>query len=130
MFANCQLAGLDLGFPDVCLTPPLPIPIPYANISLGCMAIPNTPNILFAGMPAHNIMATITPCSFGDEAGALGGVISGTIVCLSFAITGALTVLIGCFPAARMTSLTVQNLCNVIGIRILPSQLTIIILAP
>jgi hypothetical protein len=129
MFANCQLAGLDLGFPDVCLTPPLSIPIPYVNISLGCMAIPETPNVLIGGLPAHNV-ATPTPCSFGDEPGCLGGIISGTIMCLSLNITGAITVLIGCFPATRMTSLTVQNLCNVIGIRILPSQLTVIILAP
>lgn len=130
MFANCQLAGLDLGAPDVCLTPPLPVPIPYANVSLGCMAIPNTPTILFAGMPAHNVVATITPCSFGDEAGALGGVASGTIMGPSFAITGALTVLLGGFPAARMTGLTTQNTSNVVGVRLLPSQLTVVILAP
>lgn len=129
MFANCQLAGLDLGFPDVCLTPPLPVPIPYANMSLGCMAIPDTPNILIGGLPAHNV-ATLTPCSFGDEPGALGGVVSGTIMGSSLNITGALTVLLGGFPATRMTSLTIQNVCNTSGIRILPSQLKVIVLAP
>lgn len=42
MFANCQLFGVDLAFPDVCLTPmPAPTPIPYPDIALGPTAIPN-----------------------------------------------------------------------------------------
>ncbi|WP_134888371.1 PAAR-like domain-containing protein, partial [Cronobacter sakazakii] len=42
MFANCQLFGMDLAFPDVCLTPmPAPTPIPYPDIALGPTAIPN-----------------------------------------------------------------------------------------
>lgn len=129
MFANCQLAGLDLGFPDVCMTPPLPVPVAYANLSFGCMAIPNAPHILFAGTPAHNT-ATLTPISFGDEPGAYGGVVSGTIMGSSLNITGALTVLTGAFPTTRFGSLTRQNVSNVIGLRALPSQLTIILLAP
>ena len=29
MFANTQMMGMDLAFPDVCLTPtPAPVPIP------------------------------------------------------------------------------------------------------
>ena len=33
MFASCQLMGMNLGFPDVCLTPvPVPTPVPYPNI--------------------------------------------------------------------------------------------------
>ncbi|WP_033071533.1 PAAR-like domain-containing protein [Pectobacterium parmentieri] len=60
MFANCQLFGMDLAFPDVCLTPmPAPVPVPYPDIALGPTAIPNALNILFMGMPAHN-MATVT----------------------------------------------------------------------
>ena len=36
MFANCQLFGVDLAFPDVCLTPtPAPVPIPYPDIARG-----------------------------------------------------------------------------------------------
>ena len=37
MFANCQMGGQDMGFPDVCLTPsPVgPVPIPYPNIAMG-----------------------------------------------------------------------------------------------
>lgn len=40
MFANCQMMGLDLAFPDVCKTPPA-LPIPYPNFALGPTAIPN-----------------------------------------------------------------------------------------
>ncbi|AYH10447.1 PAAR-like domain-containing protein [Pectobacterium parmentieri] len=45
-----------LTFPDVYLTP---VPVPYPDIALGPTAIPNALNILFMGMPAHN-MATVT----------------------------------------------------------------------
>ena len=61
MFANSQMIGVDLAFPDVCLTPsPAPVPIPYPDIALAPTAIPNAFNILFVGTPAHN-MATVTP---------------------------------------------------------------------
>ena len=67
MFANCQLFGVDLAFPDVCLTPmPAPTPIPYPDIALGPTAIPNALNILFMGMPAHN-MATVTPLTVASS---------------------------------------------------------------
>ena len=44
MFANCQLGGMNLGFPDVCLTPsPVgPVPIPYPNMASGLTANPST----------------------------------------------------------------------------------------
>ena len=31
MFANCQLMGTDMAFPDVCLTPAPPAPAPIAT---------------------------------------------------------------------------------------------------
>lgn len=41
MFANSQMIGVDLAFPDVCLTPsPAPVPIPYPDIALAPTAIP------------------------------------------------------------------------------------------
>ena len=68
MFANCQLMGTDMGFPDVCITPaaPSPIPVPYPNIAMGPMAIPNCPTILIMGGPAHNLGTTI-PMTNGDN---------------------------------------------------------------
>ncbi|MCA9621991.1 MAG: DUF4150 domain-containing protein, partial [Myxococcales bacterium] len=47
MFANTQMMGIDIGFPDVCLTPtPAPVPIPYPNIAMGPMGVPAAYNIL------------------------------------------------------------------------------------
>ena len=43
MFANTQMMGMDMAFPDVCLTPagPAVVPIPYPNIAMGPTAIPS-----------------------------------------------------------------------------------------
>ena len=38
MFANSQLAGMSITFPDICKTPPVGIPIPYPNFSFHIMA--------------------------------------------------------------------------------------------
>ncbi|OMQ25464.1 DUF4150 domain-containing protein [Serratia oryzae] len=123
MPANCQLAGTDFAVVDVCITPPA-IPIPYPNFAQGCTAIPNVLHILFIAMPAHNLLTPI-PFTSGDSPGVLGGVCSGTVMGPSRHITGVLTFLVAGFPATRLTSLTQQNLTNVVGLRVLPSQLTI-----
>ena len=71
MFANTQMMGLDLAFPDVCMTPMVPpVLIPYPNIALGPTAIPSQVTTLIMAMPVHN-MATVTPLSNGDNAGVL-----------------------------------------------------------
>lgn len=59
MLATTQLMGLDLGFPDVCLTPPALLPIPYPDMGFPMMAIPIAVTILFMGGFAHNMMTTI-----------------------------------------------------------------------
>ncbi len=43
MFANTQMMGMDLGFPDVVLTPtPMaPVPIPYPTVAAGPMGTPS-----------------------------------------------------------------------------------------
>ncbi|MGJ7575602.1 DUF4150 domain-containing protein [Variovorax sp. RB2P76] len=128
MFANCQMMGLDLAFPDVCKTPPV-IPIPYPDVALGPMAIPNAWNILYMCTPAHN-MATVTPLTNGDNAGVVMGVVSQTVMAQSRHLTGAFTVLLKGTPATRLTSLTLQNSTNMVGMRIVPSQLKVLLLAP
>ncbi|MBW7984904.1 DUF4150 domain-containing protein [Enterobacillus tribolii] len=130
MFANCQLMGIDIAFPDVCLTPmPAPTPIPYPNVALGPTAIPNAVNILFMGMPAHN-MATVTPLTNGDNAGVALGVASGSVMGPSRHVTAAFTVLIKGTPATRLTSVSIQNSTNAPGMRVVPSQLKVLLLAP
>ncbi|WP_431125853.1 DUF4150 domain-containing protein [Variovorax paradoxus] len=129
MFANCQLMGMDLAFPDVCKTPPAAMaPLPYPNMAMGPMAVPNAWNIMFMAMPAHN-MATTTPITLGDTTGAAGGIVSQTFMSQSRHVTGAFTVLIKGTPATRMTSLSTQNRNNMVGMRIVPSQFKILMLA-
>src|SRR5688572_10363703 len=118
MFANTQMMGIDMGLPDVCLTPaPAPVPILYPNIAAGPMGVPAVYNVLFMGAPAHTLATTI-PLSNGDNAGVAMGVASGTVMGPSRHLTGAFTVLIGGMPATRLTSISLQNSTNCPGMRL------------
>ena len=131
MFANSQMMGMDLAFPDVCLTPagPVVVPIPYPNIAMGPTAIPSQFTVLLEAMPAHN-MATITPLTNGDNAGVAMGVASGLVMGPSHHLTAAFTVLFDGVPATRLTSMSLQNLTNAPGARLVPSQVKTLLLAP
>ncbi len=134
MFANCQLMGTDMAFPDVCLTPAPPappIPVPYPNIAMGPMANPGTVcrKTFIMCMPAHNL-GTMIPMTNGDNAGVSMGVASGTVMGPQRHLTGAFTVLFEGMPATRVTSMSLQNSTNSPGMRVVPSQLKVILLAP
>lgn len=129
MFANSQMMGMDLAFPDVCLTPPVPVPIPYPNLAMGPMGVPAAYNVLFMGTPAHN-MATTIPMSLGDCPGVALGVASGMVMGPQRHLTAAFTVLVGGIPATRLTSVSIQNSTNAPGMRIVPSQVKVLLLAP
>ena len=130
MFANTQMMGMDMGFPDVCLTPtPAPVPIPYPNIAMGPMGVPAAYKVLYMCAPAHN-MTTVVPLTNGDNAGVNMGVASGTVMGPSRHLTAAFTVLVGGIPATRLTSMSLQNSTNCPGMRIVPSQVKVLLLAP
>ena len=130
MFANTQMMGMDLGFPDVCLTPtPVPVPIPYPNIALGPMGVPAAYNVLFMGMPAHN-MLTMIPLSNGDNPGVNLGVASGLVMGPARHLTAAFTCFVGLAPGTKLTSMALQNSTNCPGMRIVPSQVKVLLLAP
>jgi len=130
MFANTQMMGMDMGFPDVCLTPmPAPAPIPYPNIAMGPMGVPAAYHVLFMCTPAHN-MSTVIPLTNGDNAGVAMGVASGTVMGPGRHLTGSFTVLVGGMPATRLTSVSLQNSTNCPGMRIVPSQTKVLLLAP
>ena len=131
MFANTQMMGMDMGFPDVCLTPvgPAAAPIPYPNIAMGPMGVPAAYNVLFMSTPAHNL-STMIPMTNGDNAGVAMGVASGTVMGPARHLTGAFTVLVGGLPATRMTSMSLQNSTNCPGVRLVPSQVKVLLLAP
>lgn len=130
MFANTQMGGMNLAFPDVCLTPtPVPTPIPYPNIANGPMGVPAAYTVLYMGTPAHNMTTTI-PLSNGDNAGVNMGVASGMMMGPCRHLTAAFTVLVGGIPGTRMTSASIQNNTNAPGMRLVPSQVKVILLAP
>jgi len=129
MFANTQMMGMDLAFPDVCMTPPVAAPIPYPNMAMGPMAVPAVYNILLACAPVHNLFSTI-PVTLGDQPGVMLGVASGLVMSPSRRLTGAFTCLMGCAPTQRMTSFGIQNNTNAPGVRIIPSQPKVIVLNP
>jgi hypothetical protein len=130
MFANTQLAGMDLGFPDVCLTPsPAPVPVPYPNFTSAPMGTPAAYNVLMGGAPAHN-MSTVIPMTNGDNAGVSLGVASATVMGPSRHLTAAFTVLVGGMPVTRLTSMSLQNSTNCPGVRLAPSQTKVLVLAP
>jgi hypothetical protein len=129
MFASCQLMGMNLGFPDVCLTPPVAAPIPYPNISMGPLTAPFCVNILIVGGPAHNLTDPVD-LSLGDCPGVVTGVASGTVMGPTRPLTGAFTILMDGAPATRMTTINIQNSTNCPGMRIVPSQPKVLLLAP
>jgi hypothetical protein len=131
MFANTQMMGLDIGFPDVCMTPvgPAVAPIPYPNFAFGPLGVPAAYNCFFGGTPAHNMLTTEV-VSMGDNSGIAMGVASGTVMGPGRHLTGAFTVLVGGLPATRLTSLSLQNSTNCPGVRLVPSQLKVLLLAP
>lgn len=129
MFANCQMMGIDIGFPDVCLTPPVGVPIPYPNIALGPMALGFCPIVLWMGMPAHNLATTI-PMTNGDNAGLMLGVASGMVMGPARHLTAAFTILVGGLPGTRLTSVALQNSTNCPGMRLVPSQIKVLLLGP
>jgi hypothetical protein len=131
-FANTQMGGLDTGLPDVCLTPAaagVPVPIPYPNLAAGPTGTPAVYNVLLSCAPAHNL-GTSVPLTNGDNAGVNTGVASGTVMGPSRHLTGSFTCLIGGMPASRMTSISLQNGTNCPGVRVIPSQVTVLITAP
>lgn len=133
MFANTQMGGVNIGFPDVCLTPappaPAPIPLPYPNIGAGPMGSPAAYKVVFSCAPAHNLATTIRQ-SNGDNLGLSTGVASGTVMGSNRHLTGAFTVLLCGMPATRLTSVALQNSTNCPGARVVPSQVKVLLLAP
>ncbi len=129
MFADTQMFGIDFGIPDVCLTPPLAVPIPYPNFGFGPLGFPAAYNVLMDCMPAHN-MATEVMLTVGDQPGLMLGVASGMVMGPVRHLTGAFTCLIDGLPATRLTSINLQNMTNCPGMRIVPSQFNVLILSP
>jgi hypothetical protein len=113
-FANTQLAGLNLGIFDGCFTPfptpfgPIPILIPYPNITMPMMSIPSQFKMFTLCMPNHNLM-TIAPMSMGDNMGILLNPLSACVMGPTRHLIGSFKTLIGGLPATKFLSPTGQN---------------------
>ncbi len=131
MLAKTTAGGMSMAFPDVCLTPTPagPVPIPYPNIALSPTSIGFVPNVLVTCAPGHNMLTT-APLTNGDNPGVAMGVASGLVMGPQRNLTGAFTVIVGCAPMTRLTSVSLQNSTNAPGATIVPSVTNVIVLSP
>ena len=128
MLAQTMGTGLSMGMPDICLTPPFSIPIPYPNIANNGLCIPGQFTCMINCMPELSITA-MHPITNGDEAGCMpGGAASGIIIGTARPLIGSQKVFIGGTPSWRVTAVTLQNLSNAPGVTLMPSQFVKIIL--
>jgi hypothetical protein len=70
--------GMSIVFPDVCITPmaPSPVPVPYPNLGQSSDTAQGPPTVKTDGqMPM--VKGAVYARSSGDEAGTNGGVMSG-----------------------------------------------------
>ena len=128
MFANSQMGGSNMGFPDTCTTA-AGVPAPFPNTAQQSTGVPAAYKLMWMCTPAHNLSTTM-PTSNGDEAGTALGLCSGTIMGPGRQLTASFTVLAGGMPATKLTSVTLQNSTNAPGATIVPSQVKVLLLAP
>lgn len=110
-------------FPDVCLTPaaPSPVPIPYPNIgqladaTLVSDTSTGTGEVKVGGNYVILAKKSEIPTTTGDEAGSVGGVTSGTTKGKVEFTQGSATVKIHGQHVVRMTDPTTQNNKNANG---------------
>lgn len=76
--ASNKGVGMNIGFPDVCLTPagPAAVPVPYPNFALNAQAAPFSTIVRTSMVPALN-MGSIIPLTTGDQAGVAHPTIMG-----------------------------------------------------
>ncbi len=133
MFGLTWGEGMNMGFPDTCLTPvgPVVVPLPYPNISETATCSNPVPTVLLECLPSMNQMSTCE-VSEGDQPGVNTGVVSHMIGGPTMYVCGSTGVVIQGMPAMRLTSVTGQNamemLPNAPGSTIAPSQETVLFL--
>jgi hypothetical protein len=73
--------GMCLAFPDTCKTQvgPVVVPLPYPNTGQLPTGVSTTTKVLVCNMPAITQSSKL-PMSQGDQAGAIGGVVSSMVM--------------------------------------------------
>lgn len=129
MFANTSMGVMNMATPDACKTPPLAIPVPYPNIALSTMHVPNVLNVTIGGGTAENLLTAGT-ISNGDDAGVMGGVVSSVFIGPDASTLGSTKVMMGPAFATHLTGMTAQNgkSPNAVGASLTPAQTCVMIL--
>lgn len=124
------IPALDSAFPDPCVTPlptplgPVPMTIPYPNLTLLVTAIVSQFKVFLMCMPAHNL-TTVKPMSMGDTPGVLLGVASKMVMGPARHAMGSTNVFMGGPPCTTLLCPTSQNGMspNIAGMTLTVSQL-------
>jgi hypothetical protein len=134
MFAATMQGGMSMAVPDVCnvpAPPAPPIPTPFPNQAMLQTANGSTcaQKVYISNMKAFT-QKTEIPMSSGDEAGTLGGIVSGMIKGPVKFTTGSVKVTIEGSPAIKLTAPTTQNGSspNTTGVHMQPSQQKVMIM--
>lgn len=110
--------GMNIGFPDVCVTPvgPVPTPIPYPNMAMNATAVPFAPDVLISFVPGLNMGAEM-PLTLGDQAG-----VESPFMGPGRYTMGNPTVMIDALPAVNLLCPTTGNdMINALGAVMVPS---------
>lgn len=117
--ASNKGVGMNMGFPDPCLTivGVVPTPVPYPNMAMNALAAIFSPNIFLTMMPALN-MSSLIPMTMGDEAGALNVIFK----MMGGYSMGNPKIAINCLPGINLGCTTFGNMMNnPIGAALVPS---------
>lgn len=125
MFANTNLGVMSLGFPDVCIVGP--VPVPEVNIDFSLTNIPTVFNVLYGCGLVENLI-TVSVLSTADVG---VGVVSGMCMGAKRSFLGSFKLLVGAIFVSRMTSINGQNgiLPNAVGICLVPAQFRVLVLS-
>ncbi len=122
--ASNRGVGMNIGFPDVCLTPvgPVVVPIPYPNFALNAQALMFSPVVKVSGVNALN-MASKIPMTFGDDAGVAHPVFKQ----MGAYVMGNPIVQVDRLPAICLACPTTGNMMNnAVGAVLVPSAVNVL----
>ena len=119
--------GMNMGFPDTCLTPaaPSPIPVPYPNMGMNSQELPPAGGgrILISGCPGHN-MGGKPVMTTGDEGGTAHPMFKMPGGC----IVGNPKILLGGMPAEHLATPSYGNNYNDgLGAKLVPSVTNVLL---
>ena len=120
--------GMALNFPDVCKTPAPPapfVPVPYPDIGMNMQAAPFSPFVQIGFVPGTN-MGSLKVMTSGDEAGAMGGLVSGIIKGPGKLTMGNPIVMVTGLPGESLAMPTNGNNMNApLGVQSVPSVVNV-----